>query len=69
MDFSRVPKALNRENGDLRTEMGTQKLKKVPMGTGSLKWGPTWEQWIPSHLMLYLLERVGACFGYSSPSA
>ena len=25
--------------------MGTQKLKKVPMGTGSLKWGPTWEQW------------------------
>ena len=36
--------ALIRENGDLGTEMGTQKLKKVPMGTGSLKWGPTWEQ-------------------------
>ena len=36
--------ALNRENGDLRTEMGTQKLKKVPMGAGSLKWGLTWEQ-------------------------
>ena len=25
--------------------MGTQKLKKVPMGTRSLKWGPMWEQW------------------------
>ena len=24
--------------------MGTQKLKKVPMGTGSLKWGPMWPQ-------------------------
>ena len=41
--------ALIRENGDLRTEMGTQKLKKVPMGTGSLKWGPTWEQCIYFH--------------------
>ena len=34
--------ALIRENGDLGTEIGTQKLKKVPMGTGSLKWGPVW---------------------------
>ena len=25
--------------------MGTQKLKKVPMGTGSPKWGPMWAQW------------------------
>ena len=25
--------------------MGTQKLKKVPMGTRGPKWGPTWEQW------------------------
>ena len=24
--------------------MGTQKLKKVPMGTGSPKWGPMWAQ-------------------------
>ena len=37
--------ALIRENGDLGTEMGTQKLKKVPMGTGSPKWGPMWPQW------------------------
>ena len=29
-------------NGDL---LGTQKLKKVPMGTLVPKWGPTWEQW------------------------
>ena len=29
-------------NGDL---MGTQKLKKVPMGTRVSKWGPMWEQW------------------------
>ena len=28
-------------NGDL---LGTQKLKKVPMGTRVPKWGPTWEQ-------------------------
>ena len=28
-------------NGDL---MGTQKLKKVPMGTRVPKWGPMWEQ-------------------------
>ena len=28
-------------NGDL---MGTQKLKKVPMGTRVSKWGPMWEQ-------------------------
>ena len=31
-----------KENGDL---LGTQKLKKVPMGTRVPKWGPTWEQW------------------------
>ena len=24
--------------------MGTQNLKKVPMGTQVPKWGPTWEQ-------------------------
>ena len=24
--------------------MGTQNLKKVPMGTRVPKWGPTWEQ-------------------------
>ena len=32
-----------KENGDL---LGTQKLKKVPMGTRVPKWGPTWEQWL-----------------------
>ena len=48
-DFSRVlkPKIENGDlmgpNGDL---MGTQKLKKVPMGTQVSKWGPMWEQWI-----------------------
>ena len=36
--------SLNIENGDLGTEMGTQKLNKVPMGTRSLKWGPMWPQ-------------------------
>ena len=36
--------SLNIENGDLGTEMGTQKLNKVPMGTRSLKWEPTWPQ-------------------------
>ena len=36
--------ALINENGDLGTEMGTQKLKEVPMGTGSPKWGPMWPQ-------------------------
>ena len=37
--------AWNRENGDL---LGTQKLKKVPMGTRVPKCGPTWEQCRPS---------------------
>ena len=31
-------------NGDL---MGTQRLKKVPMGTRVPKWGPIWEQCLP----------------------
>ena len=30
--------------------MGTQKLKKVPMRTGSLKWGPMWAQWHPCEI-------------------
>ena len=36
--------SLKYENGDLGTKMGTQKLKKVPMGTRSPKWGPMWLQ-------------------------
>ena len=35
--------------GTLTKEMGTQNLKKVPMGTRVPKWGPTWEQC--SHLL------------------
>ena len=51
-----------KENGDL---LGTQKLKKVPMGTRVPKWGPTWEQcFIPqlsvkdqtAHLLLTAAE-------------
>ena len=38
--------ALDRDNGDLGTEMGTQKLNKVPMGTWSPKLGPMWPQCI-----------------------
>ena len=32
-----------KENGDI---LGTQKLKKVLMGTRGPKWGPAWEQCI-----------------------
>merc|ERR1712032_596436 len=50
-EFSRVLKpeiekmGTLKKNGDL---MGTQNLKKVPMGTRVPKWGPTWEQCIIS---------------------
>ena len=51
VDFSRVLKPRIEKMGTLKKKwgpngdpMGTQNLKKVPMGTRVPKWGPMWEQ-------------------------
>ena len=36
--------------------MGTQKLKKVPMGSRVPKWGPMWEQWDATATVLHFLK-------------
>ena len=38
--------------------MGTQNLKKVPMGTRVPKWGPIWEQCISRGLTTFLWEAI-----------
>ena len=48
--------------------MGTQRLKKVPMGTRGPKWGPTWEQCIhllPSELLKMGLNSIKFSFSES----
>ena len=47
--------------------MGTQNLKKVPMGTRVPKWGPTWEQCF--HYTLFLQYKIGQLYMIAKHSA
>ena len=48
LDFRRVPEPKTGKIGTFdinRDPLGTQLVKKVPIGTRVPKWGPTWKQW------------------------
>ena len=64
-NFSCVLKPKIEKMGTLK-KMGTQKLKKVPMGTEVPKWGPMWEQWRSDQLLFYDVDQTGYCACSSS---